>query len=465
MDKFLPRQQYPIMSGHRLILLLLCFGFLSFQESPTDEAQQSGNTAWPGTIIYRNTPFVALPNLEHWFGIGVQGASSISFDGREWKFLNGGQKIRLPGGKEKPLAYPLLYLNGMGYLDRDDVQSLFGIELSEKAATFRGRRVEAKAIRLTSDYHNHQVTALSSENAAIRLTADVNARSALHASSPEIKLNVGSVFIVRRKAVIDGIHYAILTDAGPNPVSVIVEENALKYKFIDAELDKTVWHQRIAWFKKAAAAEQGLRNGERSKLSKSVCVTIDLCWSTHPFEEKFLMNLPVLAKESDGASAAFFVCGRWMEQHPTEMEALLNLEQKGANLTWGLHSWVHPISGGFMNELSVAEVREDTLRVERELLEWGIVPTVYYRFPGLIHDTARLSAILDLGLLPIDCDAWVAVQETNHPFGHAIQDGSIVLLHGNGNEPQGIARFETWLSTHHDWEWKSLPDFLPDQAQ
>jgi len=451
------------MFGHRLVQFFMCLALLSFNDSPADEARRSGDAVVPGMIIYRGNLFVALPKLEQWFGIVVEGASGVSIDGGAWKFLNGGQGVRLPGGEEKTLAYSLLYLNGVGYLDGKDAQSLFGIKSSGKSVAFRGMRIAVNAIPLRSNYLNHKVTALSAVNTAIRLIADVKARAALHASSPEIKLNAGSVYIVRRKAVIDGIRYAILTDAGLDPVSIIVKEEDLKGKFEQAGLDKTIWQQRTIWFRKAAGMEQGLHNGEGSRLPKSFAVTVDLCWSTHPFEKDFLMNLP--AKQSGSVSTTLFVCGRWVEQHPTEMEALLDLEPKGANLIWGLHSWVHPISGGFMNGLSAAAVQEDTLRVERELLEWGVVPTVYYRFPGLVHDTERLSAILDLGLLPIDCDAWVAVQGTDHPYGHAIQDGSIVLVHGNGNEPQGIARFEAWLAAHPDWKWKPLPDFLPHPAQ
>ena len=165
---------------------------------------------------------------------------------------------------------------------------------------------------------------------------------------------------------------------------------------------------------------------------------------------------------SAGTPVTLFVSGRWLEQHPTEMEKLVDWEQEqGAELTWGLHSWEHPKTGGFMNDFSAEDVKKDNLRVEQLLLEWGIVPTVYYRFPGLIHDPTRLKAILDLGLLPVDCEAWIAIQDGKPPFGNPTQDGSIVLIHGNGNEPKGIARFQAWLEKHPDWNWKPIPAFLP----
>jgi hypothetical protein len=102
--------------------------------------------------------------------------------------------------------------------------------------------------------------------------------------------------------------------------------------------------------------------------------------------------------------------------------------------------------------------------LEHDLLEWGIVPTVYYRFPGLIHDRVRLETILGLNLLPIDCDSWIALAGSAHPYGRPVGDGSIILVHGNGNEPRGIVRLRTWSGDHRDWSWKPLADFLPTGA-
>jgi hypothetical protein len=88
------------------------------------------------------------------------------------------------------------------------------------------------------------------------------------------------------------------------------------------------------------------------------------------------------------------------------------------------------------------------------------VPTVWYRFPGLIHDQTRLSTILSLDLFPIDCDAWLAVQGSGHAYGNPVQDGSIILIHGNGNEPAGIRLWHQWLQKHRTWRLAPLKEFI-----
>jgi hypothetical protein len=91
------------------------------------------------------------------------------------------------------------------------------------------------------------------------------------------------------------------------------------------------------------------------------------------------------------------------------------------------------------------------------------VPTVYYRFPGLIHDRIRLQEILDLDLFPIDCESWLALigKQKPEPFASPVRDGGIILVHGNGNEPQGIPLLDAWLQEHRDWHLGPLAEFFP----
>jgi len=51
-----------------------------------------------------------------------------------------------------------------------------------------------------------------------------------------------------------------------------------------------------------------------------------------------------------------------------------------------------------------------------------------------------VDKVLEYGLIPIGSDAWLAK-------GQAVHNGSIVLIHGNGNEPMGIKDFMKLLQT------------------
>jgi len=63
-----------------------------------------------------------------------------------------------------------------------------------------------------------------------------------------------------------------------------------------------------------------------------------------------------------------------------------------------------------------------------------IVPSVFFRFPGLVSDREIYRKILNLGLIPVGSDAWLAKRQQP-------SYGSIVLIHANGNEPLGVRDF------------------------
>jgi hypothetical protein len=466
MDKKSRRCQPSGMRSFRPARILLFLGALGLNAA-AEEFRETPPVA--ACLSYDGSAYVALSPLQPWFGIKAEipGVAAqkirVQLDGKEWEFLNGGDSIRLPDGGERPLARPLLVVNGELYLDASDAHTLFGIDVLPSTVTWNGHTVTTRIQPVAAEHRAHHVGALSVEREGARLTADVEAWSDLQGASPAVKLPKGAVYLCRRRATIDGVRYVLLTDTGANPLSFLVKEEALQRNSTVERLQNSAWSARLSWFRAAASAGRGLRAGDREQLPKALCATTDFCWSMRPLEKGFLVNEAAGGRRTGMPALTLFLSGRWMEQHPADMETLIGLARdKHVAITWGLHSWVHPKAGDFMNDLSVEAVREDTLKLERQFLEWGLVPTVYYRFPGLIHDPSRLQAILDLDLLPIDCDAWVAVQSSGtHPFGGPIRDGSIVLVHGNGNEPKGIAGFEQWLSGHGEWQWRPLSDFLP----
>ena len=67
------------------------------------------------------------------------------------------------------------------------------------------------------------------------------------------------------------------------------------------------------------------------------------------------------------------------------------------------------------------------------LLENGLIPSPFFRFPGLVADGGLLEKLRQLSLIPIGSDAWLAKGENP-------ANGSFILVHGNGNEPQGVRK-------------------------
>jgi hypothetical protein len=140
------------------------------------------------------------------------------------------------------------------------------------------------------------------------------------------------------------------------------------------------------------------------------------------------------------APVALSITGIWMLQHPQDLEWL---KQMQANheiyITWINHSYNHrvsaklPLKENFLLEPGT-DINYEVLETEKAMLRNGLLPSVFFRFPGLVSDQQLVFKITDFGLIPIGSDAWLAK-------GQKPQAGSIVLIHGNGNEPVGVDDF------------------------
>lgn len=389
----------------------------------------------------------------------------VQAGGKQWEFANGGDRLELPSGETMPLTRPLLVVEGRHYVPLMQCAPAFdcrveeegGIQLvhGDKQATIRPRPLQPR-------YRKHHVTGLRTTHRPVITTGSVTAHRSLYNERDTLTVCAGKTLLVRRRVAIDSKPYFLVTGADSELQSYLVAKRELESKTKLAKLDGTAWEKYSSWFHQQAADERALRFGDRDKLHHNVSLTVDLCWSLRRFEGDFFRSLPQLARQREqDVHAAVFVSGRWLQQHPTEMEALIDLDQQpGVQLTWGLHSWAHPKAAGFLNDFSPEQLREDTFQLERSLLQWGIVPTVYYRFPGLIHDRTRLEEVLRLDLFPVDCESWIALLGSSHPYAHPVTDGSIILVHGNGNEPKGIVRLNDWLVDHPQWRTQPLHRFF-----
>jgi hypothetical protein len=181
-------------------------------------------------------------------------------------------------------------------------------------------------------------------------------------------------------------------------------------------------------------------------------LTVDLCPSKRPFEQAFFEA--VAKGSSRPVPVAVAITGAWLRSHEREFVWLREQERTGRlAITWVNHSLTHPYEPGaplaqtFLLTPGL-DRRREILAVEQALLERGVVPSVFFRFPGLVADSAVMDLLRELGLIPIGSDAWLAKGESPRP-------GSIILVHGNGNEPAGIRLF-------HDLQRRgALSAFLP----
>lgn len=186
---------------------------------------------------------------------------------------------------------------------------------------------------------------------------------------------------------------------------------------------------------------QGVTHAEYTTKVGNI-LTIDLCPSSKPFEADFFNKLVQLSEDSSKPiPITIAISGMWLIEHPEEFQWLL-AKKKGKKLeiTWANHSFSHiyygdlPYSENFMLSPAI-NLDVKILLTEKYLLEAGELPSVFFRFPGLVSNASLVKQIKQYGLIPLGTDAWLAKLQIKH---QAITPGGIILVHGNSNEHEGI---------------------------
>jgi len=250
-------------------------------------------------------------------------------------------------------------------------------------------------------------------------------------------------------------------DSG-QPFYVGVDPDNLETELIPAKqvsVKATTWQQIVLTHSSTAyvKALQTARNQSFSLQNsgiihgfpkeKGVSLTIDLCPSHKPLDRSVLTSIIAeFDKSEKPVPIALSITGKFMLTHSADLEWLKNLiASKEIAVTWINHTYNHhydpqlPLKGNFLLEPNT-DLNFEILETEKALLQHGFLFSVFFRFPGLVSDNTIVDKVVDYGLIPIGSDAWLAK-------GQSIRGGSIVLIHGNGNEPIGIEDFIHLLRT------------------
>jgi hypothetical protein len=202
--------------------------------------------------------------------------------------------------------------------------------------------------------------------------------------------------------------------------------------------------------KKAEALDYRLQDAGFTRFGSDqngIDLTIDLCPSKLPLDRVVFNDLiKEIGKVEKPVPVAVCITGRWLQTHPGDLKWLDSLNRaKELSIVWVNHSYNHytyenvPLNKNFMLA-SGTDIDAEVLYNELALLEKNIVPSVFFRFPGLVSDRDVYDRILSLGLIPVGSDAWLAK-------GQKPGNGSIVLIHANGNEPVGVRDFINLLKS------------------
>ena len=167
-----------------------------------------------------------------------------------------------------------------------------------------------------------------------------------------------------------------------------------------------------------------------------VVITTDLCPSSKKgFEDRLYLEL--IKRFKNPVPITLFITKRWILKHKKAFRQLRRWQKEGKlDITWGNHTAKHiyhpkvKLEHNFV--LSPQEhLTQDVLNLEIALLKRGVVPSIFFRFPGLVSDKKTMDIVTNLGLIAIGSNTWIAK-------GEKIKQNSIILVHGNKNEPKGV---------------------------
>ncbi len=249
-----------------------------------------------------------------------------------------------------------------------------------------------------------------------------------------------------RTLTFDGVDARLVVDANTLATSIVASATLADTRPAGAnELDETPYVAALHGHVNTAyvGLDAGAFGGDAPD---RFVVTVDMCQSSRAWEQGLFEDLVALGTAiGEPIPVGIAMTGRWATAHPRELAKLVAWAASDAlAITWIDHSYNHPVKDArgeytFMTDPNV-DLRTEVLRLEVLLLSQRVMPSPFFRFPGLTHNETRLAQVNALGLLALDANAWLAK-------GEEIRDGRVVLLHGNGNERVGIEMFDDELET------------------
>jgi len=252
-------------------------------------------------------------------------------------------------------------------------------------------------------------------------------------------------WLILRRFENNGRDYLLMVN--PQNLQSKVDESSF-YQVKPMTLDETRTFFKSTPYEKAiSSAEKQSVNIQDAGIERGmptetgISLTADLCPSHKPLDRRIFTDMfNEFKKVEKPAPIALSVSGLWMLTHSADLEWLKKLRDEGEiRITWVNHSYNHrvsktaPLKENFLLEPGT-DMNVEILSTEKLMLKNGLVPSCFFRFPGLVSDQQLVYKVTDYGLIPIGSDAWLAK-------GQQAQDGSIVLIHGNGNEPVGVTDF------------------------
>lgn len=188
-----------------------------------------------------------------------------------------------------------------------------------------------------------------------------------------------------------------------------------------------------------------LNKGINSDKVINTLLTIDLCssckYKSILWEDKLLFSWLVSEAKASNTlvPVGIAITAKWINDNKDKLEQLKLWNNKYLKIVWINHSKSHKLNPDEYGKYQFliakdSDFKDEVLSNEVTMLENDIIPSVFFRFPGLKYNDELLKSLNDMSLIAIDANAWINK-------GEKIKNNSVILLHGNGNEHSGVIRF------------------------
>jgi hypothetical protein len=258
-----------------------------------------------------------------------------------------------------------------------------------------------------------------------------------------------SSLIILRSFLLDSIPKLLVVDpatfVSTMRLATAGKINTMSFDSLHVRFSQFPYNKVIAQVKQNEDTLQdaGIKNIELSP--NEMVLSIDLCPSLKSMDTTlFTMLMDSSSCIAQPPALELAVSGLWIKKHGENLKWLLSKAQENRLvLHWINHSYYHrerdsiSLDSNFFL-MKGTNVENEILLQEKLLITNGITPTVFFRFPGLVSNKKLVEKVLKLGLIPVGSNAWLAK-------GEKPVDGSIILVHGNGNEPYGIQMLRKYL--------------------
>lgn len=276
------------------------------------------------------------------------------------------------------------------------------------------------------------------------------------------KVNSVNYIVLRQFKDSEGsIKYLAIDPSSLNSLVISSQDvKRVSWEYIEEQYKQTnyIKLRNYTKTKKYDLKNSGIQN---IQVDNRYIITTDLCPSPSKLDYDFYKNVYEEIVSSSSISkltsknnifnlpVGIAISGIWIKYHKDDLNWLLEMEKNNKlSITWINHSYNHryirdvDLSSNFLL-IKGTDINKEILKTEEVMIEEGLNISIYFRFPGLVSDSNIFNKLLDYGLIPLGADSWIGK-------GQYPKDGSIVLVHTNGNDAKGLRRFQKWLKKHKE---------------